>query len=532
MSPSSEDWHQNTRDALTYNVQIQVGETHIPVVLDTGSSDLWVLSTSCQETCSSTKVPLYPLSSFRPAHLDAKLLYGDSNTGTYAQGPIGSDSVSLAGLNLQSQYFSAINFTNTSVVQTGSGGILGLGFPFNSLVWIDLSLSQNSSSNAKVHRDIHTEEAIDANSRFPDSLQNPVTRWFPKNDLGDDAGTPIVRSMRQLTTTAALQSSIVSYGPLIPRLVAQGMLDSPMFSITLQRDTIQIGGNEGMLSIGQLPPSVHSESLTWVSVRGYSASQGGLNPPSDAPEEVYPVAWEIPLDDVWFDGVKLRRSKMSSPNITLSALIDTGNSLIRGPPDVVAQILAILGGPLFACSPPHSLVFEIGGKHFPVDPRDFVSEARPGNPDLCSANLVPTDVPVSGGPGYLYSWNLGNPFLKGVLAAFHYGSLTRPSQNPPRVGLLSTVDPNAGKQLCDDKHHAEEEHEGYPIIAEPAPASLPPAWSTGVGGVPLAARPTVTQSGIPGKFTNGVSGAVQIGVGIWIAVLAEFVTWMTWRVAG
>lgn len=136
-----------------------------------------------------------------------------------------------------------------------------------------------------MHRDVHTG-AVDANSRFPDRLKNLVTRRFPKNDLGDDARTLIVRSMRQSTTTAALQSSIVSYGPLIPRLVAQGMLDSPMFSITLQRDTIQIGGNEGMLSIGQLPPSVHSESLTWVSVRGYSPSQGGLNPPSDATGEV------------------------------------------------------------------------------------------------------------------------------------------------------------------------------------------------------------------------------------------------------
>lgn len=133
-------------------------------------------------------------------------------------------------------------------------------------------------------RDVPLE--ADANARFPNRLQNLVTRWFPKNDLGDDAGAPLVRSMRKLDTTAALQSSIISYGPLIPRLVAQGVLDSPMFSITLQRDTIQIGGNEGMLSIGELPPTVVSESLTWVNVRGYPPSQGGLKPPTDAPEEV------------------------------------------------------------------------------------------------------------------------------------------------------------------------------------------------------------------------------------------------------
>lgn len=93
-----------------------------------------------------------------------------------------------------------------------------------------------------------------------------------------------------------------------------------------------------------------------------------------------------------------------------------GNSLIRGPPDVVAQIHTTLGGTRFACSPPHSLEFQIGGRLFPVDPRDFVSEARPGDPDLCSANVVSTDVPVSGDTGYLYSWNLGDPFLKGWVA--------------------------------------------------------------------------------------------------------------------
>lgn len=135
-----------------------------------------------------------------------------------------------------------------------------------------------------VHRD-GPLEVIDASARFPDRLKNLVMRWFPKSDLSD-AGAPLGRSMRQLSTTAALESSIVSYGPLIPRLVARGILDSPMFSITLQRDTIQIGGNEGMLSLGQLPPSVHSESLTWVGVRGYSPSEGGLTPPSDAPGEV------------------------------------------------------------------------------------------------------------------------------------------------------------------------------------------------------------------------------------------------------
>jgi hypothetical protein len=61
-------------------------------------------------------------------------MYGDSLTGTHAIGPIGYDFVSVAGLGLQNQYFAAINNTNTSVLETGSTGIFGLGFPINRYV--------------------------------------------------------------------------------------------------------------------------------------------------------------------------------------------------------------------------------------------------------------------------------------------------------------------------------------------------------------------------------------------------------------
>ena len=69
--------------------------------------------------------------------------------GTYAFGEIGKDTVSLAGLNITNQYFAAISpcntrlpsarantyfctdETDTTIVATGSAGILGLGFPVN-----------------------------------------------------------------------------------------------------------------------------------------------------------------------------------------------------------------------------------------------------------------------------------------------------------------------------------------------------------------------------------------------------------------
>lgn len=115
----------------TYNVLVQVGETLVPLVIDTGSSDLWALSSPCSTDCFATAVPLYPLTSFHPSGLDVRLEYGDSLTGTFAQGPVGMDVVDLAGLRLQDQYLAAISETNTNVVQSGSAGVFGLGFPVN-----------------------------------------------------------------------------------------------------------------------------------------------------------------------------------------------------------------------------------------------------------------------------------------------------------------------------------------------------------------------------------------------------------------
>ena len=88
-----------------------------------------------------------------------------------------------------------------------------------------------------------------------------------------------------------------------------------------------------------------------------------------------------------------------------------GNSLIRGPQDVVAHIVALAGGSIFDCAARHNLSFLIGGVLFPVDPHDF-AHPLPGDSSgsQCGPALTATDPPGHG--GFLYSWSLGIPFLK------------------------------------------------------------------------------------------------------------------------
>ena len=58
--------------------------------------------------------------------------------------------------------------------------------------------------------------------------------------------------------------------------------------ITLQRDTIDISG-KGQLTIGELPSGIDNSSLTWVPVRPYTPDNGGLQAPTFASNETYPL---------------------------------------------------------------------------------------------------------------------------------------------------------------------------------------------------------------------------------------------------
>ncbi|KAF7791449.1 hypothetical protein EIP86_002465 [Pleurotus ostreatoroseus] len=394
---------------LFYTVSVQVGNTTTAVNLDTGSSDLWVMSDACQtRICQRSQAVPYPAASGLPTGTSVLLQYGDSTSGTNASGPVVLDTVTVAGLSMQSQAFASVNDTNNSAVKNGGAGIFGLGFPSQSFV------------QAAVVNYMELMHTLKFN-------------------------TP--------TTTDQFVSNINTFGPLISRLAMEGFIEQPLFSITLQRDTIDISG-QGQITIGELPRGVDNSSITWVPVRLYSSGDGGLNPPTFAPDEVYPLRWEIPLDAVFLDGQELPATTLTGASTELSALIDTGNSIIRGPQDVVNNVFNAVSPafaadsnaqPTFPCATPHTLKFQIGGQMFPIDPRDFVGTNNKGNATTCVANnLVATDPPSRGA---LFSWSLGDPFFKSNRVIFYYGNLTHPSVDPPRIGFMSLVPLNASSLL-------------------------------------------------------------------------------------
>ena len=100
-------------------------------------------------------------------------------------------------------------------------------------------------------------------------------------------GTPTRKAARQ--TSSLVNSALSSWGnigPLLGRWVMRHELMSPMFTITLQRNTIDVGGNAGILSVGEMPSGVSEDKLTWVPPGNYTADEGGMPGPPDSPNEV------------------------------------------------------------------------------------------------------------------------------------------------------------------------------------------------------------------------------------------------------
>ncbi|EIW59326.1 acid protease [Trametes versicolor FP-101664 SS1] len=458
---------------LFYTVAVTVGDSTTAVNLDTGSSDLWVMSSTCRtKQCrQSTATPYDVSKTFKASGGNVDLRYGDSVTGTHADGPVGRDTVTLAGLTLEGQSLAAINDTDNSAISNGGAGILGLGFPAQSFV-------QAAVISAEIPNTVGTDTFVEQTAKS---------------------------------------------GPLVPRLILADEIDDPLFAITLQRDTIDVSG-EGQITIGQLPDGVDNSSITWVPVRLYDSADGGLDAPSFAPNEVYPLRWEVEIDAVYLDGKKLADSTQQPNGISkpsVSALIDTGNSLIRGPSDVVNNILSTVSpayaadssaSPLLPCDEGHNLTFQIGGKLFPVDPRDFVAQNKQGDAANCVAsNVVSTDAPSVGA---LFSWNLGDPFLKSNMVVFYYGNLTHPSLDPPRMGFVSLVPQNAEALLDTAVEDAQSAAGAFESTAEAAPTAssliLEGAASASATSESTSSAPAATRTSTPSSPSSSAAPAATV----------------------
>ncbi|KAK0475555.1 aspartyl protease [Armillaria novae-zelandiae] len=119
---------QNTDASYFATVSIGTPAQSFDVILDTGSSDLWVADASCLSCSSST--PLFDtqssstLKTATGSNSETTIRYG---SGAVA-GTLSADTVSMGGFTVTGQTFLAVDQTTSSLLSGSVSGIMGLAF--------------------------------------------------------------------------------------------------------------------------------------------------------------------------------------------------------------------------------------------------------------------------------------------------------------------------------------------------------------------------------------------------------------------
>ncbi|KAL7421708.1 hypothetical protein Q5752_003478 [Cryptotrichosporon argae] len=121
----------NSLDA-SYSASVSIGTPSqtFQIILDTGSSDLWVASSSCT-SCSGSTFDSASSTSYVGLNETFSISYG---SGT-ASGALGQDTVTMGGYSVASQTFADCNSIGSGLISSGTAGIMGL-------AWTSLAYSK------------------------------------------------------------------------------------------------------------------------------------------------------------------------------------------------------------------------------------------------------------------------------------------------------------------------------------------------------------------------------------------------------
>ncbi|KAF7374899.1 Aspartic protease [Mycena sanguinolenta] len=345
-------------DRQTYYVVLQTGDVYFRVALDSASSDLWIVGSSCTTpTCKA--VPSYPLSyaspTFGVVNNNQTLFKASYADGTVASGFVARESVQLANLTLPQQVFAVVTESNVTLLDDVSG-IMGLGFP-------------------------------------------------------------------RLST---IPSSVTNSTPFFPALAQQGILDYPLFGLSLTHD-----GN-GSLSFGAVDSTVvkNVSKIGWNQVVEFSPVGAESNASSY-------LHWVTPLAAFSVNGTKISPVPTYA-NVTGNsslALFDIGTSGMFGPYQDVERLFAQIDGArlvddgLWAvpCDTAVPISFTFGQQTYTLDPTDYLIGPASGEPEICLT--WPRALPPSSDG---IDWQFGGAFLRTVYSIFSYGINLKEA---PRIGF-------------------------------------------------------------------------------------------------
>ncbi|THH09160.1 hypothetical protein EW145_g2211 [Phellinidium pouzarii] len=353
-------------DGSSYYTVLEIGNISFRLSLDTGSSDLWVLSSACTSKDFCKSLPSYPLSfqspSFEAINSNQTTFNISFADGTISSGFLAKETVQLNNFSIPNQVIGFVNATNVTL-ESEISGVLGMGFP--------------------------------RLSAFPSLISN---------------STPFINGLAQ-----------------------QGLLDYPMFGLSLTRQS------NGTLTLGAIDAGVvkNVSSIEWHKVMSFSPFGSESNTSSY-------LQWAVRMPGFGVNGTTFKTNP-TYPNITETslALLDVGTNGIFGPYQDVSRLFSSIGEARLVdsevgqwalpCDTEEVLSFNFGQGNFTLQPTDFLIGPIIEDPSFC---LTWPRAVQNAGDGI--DWQLGAPFLRTVYSIFSYGI---DGKEPPMIGFypLSNV---------------------------------------------------------------------------------------------
>ncbi|KAL3458895.1 aspartic peptidase domain-containing protein [Aspergillus heterothallicus] len=356
----------STTYGSVFDVEVKIGGQSFELLVDSGSSDTYVMKTGFQCLDKSNGLEL----SEEECLYDVDRTYNVTDTyeeipnqifgiqygAGIASGVMAWEEVSIAGINVPRQRV-AIADKSTPMGDEISSGLLGLAYP---------SLT----------------------SAHPSNITDNTTYFYNR----------------------------ITYKPLLFTMYDEGLIADSYFSHVIARNpTNRSVGFGGYLSLGELPPVKHSDD--WAVAPVEIIDEIPLNFTSNKRTISY---WALTIPSVSWG----RNSSTTTP---FQAFFDTGNPLsylpgrisipfneLFSPPGVYSDDL---GAYVVDCNarPPSSLVFEIDGQKFEHNSLDMIYQT---GEDMCISTIgVAERVGFAGLPINI----IGVPFLKNVVGVFDFG---------------------------------------------------------------------------------------------------------------
>merc|ERR1719253_213979 len=193
----------------------------------------------------------------------------------------------------------------------------------------------------------------------------------------------------------AFQSiSVAGVPPVFQTMIAQGVVDEPVFGFYLGKQS----GEDGEMTLGGIDSTKYTGELTYIPLT--SASY-----------------WEVELTSLKMGGVSITTA--------VKAIADTGTSILAGPSAEVKKLAATLGATAINaqeytidCSKISSLPdieVTLGGELFTLKGSDYVIDVQN---TACLLGFTGIDVPAPNGP----LWIMGDVFLRKYYTVFDFGA--------------------------------------------------------------------------------------------------------------